>query len=182
MHLPEFTRSTTLRWTLLVAGIFGAFTVALLGFVYLKTKHDLTMRSDRVIASQVGVFADLLPERRLDAINEHLKQDPDRVQLAGLFGSNGRRIAGNLESLPPDLKIDNAVQSAVVDRIDESGREKQAVRLIARSLPDGDVLVIGRNVDEVGEIARVVGRALAWSGSRCASLPCDRCGAERSCP
>jgi signal transduction histidine kinase len=49
----------------------------------------------------------------------------------------------------------------VVDRIDESGREKQAVRLIARSLPNGGVLVIGRNVDEVGELARVVGWALA---------------------
>ena len=161
MQLPEFTHSTTLRWTLLVAGTFAAFIVALLGFVYLKTKADLTMRSDRVIASQIGVFAELPPERRLDAINEHLKQDPARVQLAGWFDSNRRRIAGNLESLPPDLKTDNAVLSAVVGRADESGREKQAVRLIGRSLPNGDVLVIGRNVDEVGEIARVVGRALA---------------------
>src|SRR5260370_5956193 len=107
------------------------------------------------------VLADLSPARRLDAINEHLKQDPGRVQLAGLFGQNGRRIAGNLQSLPPDLKTDDAVQSAVVDRIDESGREKQTVRLIARSLPNGDVLLIGRNVEEVGEIAGVVGRALA---------------------
>src|ERR1700680_3736513 len=161
MQLPEFTRSTPLRWSFLVAGIFAAFIVALLGFVYLKTERDLTMRSDRMIASQMGVFAGLPPERRLDAINEDLKQDPGRVQLAGLFGSNGRRIAGNLEGLPPDLKTDNAVQGAVVDRIDERGREKQAVRLIARSLSNGDVLVIGRNVDEVGEIARVVGRALA---------------------
>jgi signal transduction histidine kinase len=161
MQLPEFARLTTLRWTFLVAGIFAAFIVALLGFVYLKTEDDLTMRSDRVIASQMAVLADLSPERRLDAINEHLKQDPGRVQLAGLFGPNGRRIAGNLESLPPDLKTDNAVQSAVVDRIDQSGREKQAVRLIARSLPNGDRLLIGRNVDEVGEIAGVVGRALA---------------------
>src|SRR5216684_70150 len=161
MQLPEFMRSTTLRWTFLVAGIFAAFIVALLGFIYLKTESDLTTRSDRVIASQMGVFAGLSPERRLDAINEHLKQDPNRVQLAGLFGSNGRRIAGNLESLPSDLKTDNAAQSAVVDRIDESGRQKQAVRLIARRLPNGDLLVIGRNVDEVGEIARVVGRALA---------------------
>src|SRR6202022_2891109 len=96
----------------------------------------------------MGVLADLSAERRLDAINEHLKQDPDRVQLAVLFGSNGRRIAGNLESLPEDLKTDSAVQSAVVDRVDESGRERQAVRLIARRLPDGDVLVIGRNVDQ----------------------------------
>jgi signal transduction histidine kinase len=161
MQLPEFTRSTTLRWTFLVASIFAAFIVALLGFVFLKTKGDLTMRSDRVIASQMGVFADLSPERRLNAINEHLRQDPGRVQLAGLFGSNGRRIAGNLESLPPTVKADNTVQSAVVDRIGESGPEKQAVRLIARSLPNGDGLVIGRNVDEVGEVASVVGRALA---------------------
>jgi signal transduction histidine kinase len=161
MQLPEFMRSTTLRWTFFVVGIFAAFIVALLGFIYLKTESDLTTRSDRVIASQMGVFAGLSSERRLDAINENLKQDPSRVQLAGLFNSNGRRIAGNLESLPSDLEIDNTVQSAVVDRIDDSGLQRQTVRLIARRLPGGDVLVIGRNVDEVGEIARVVGRALA---------------------
>jgi hypothetical protein len=38
MQLPEFTRSATLRWTFLVAGLFAAFVVALLGFVYLKNK------------------------------------------------------------------------------------------------------------------------------------------------
>jgi signal transduction histidine kinase len=161
MQLAEFTRSTTLRWTFLVAGLFAAFIVALLGFIYLKTEGDLTMRSDRVIASQMGVFAELPPERRLDAINEHLKQDPARVQLAGWFDSNRHRIAGNLETLPSGLKTDDVVQSTVVDRADENGLEKQAVRLIARNFPNGDVLVIGRNVDEVGEIARVVGRALA---------------------
>jgi signal transduction histidine kinase len=159
MQRPEFTRSTTLRWTLLVAGIFAAFTVALLGVVYLKTKHDLTMRSDRVIGSQMNAFADLPPERRLDAINAHLKQDPDRVRLAGIFDSSGRRIAGNVENLPSELGTTG--QSTVVDRIDERGREKQAGRLIAQSLPNGDVLVMGRNIDEVEEIARVVGEALA---------------------
>src|ERR1700736_2890128 len=161
MKRPEFTRSTTLRWTALVAGILAAFIIALLGFVYLKTKDDLTMRSDRVIVSQIGFLAYLSPERRLDAIDDYLKQDPGGVRVAGLFGPDGRRIAGNLEILPPGLKTDNTVQSAVVDRADESGREKQPVRLIARRWPDGDVLMIGRSVDEVGEIARVVGWALA---------------------
>jgi methyl-accepting chemotaxis protein len=161
MQLPEFMRSTTLRWSFLVAGLFAAFIVALLVFIYLKTHGDLTMRSDRMITSQMDVFAALPSERRLDAIGERLKQDPRRILIAGLFGPGGRRIAGNLESLPPDLEIDNAVQSAVVDRVDESGREKQAVRLIARSLPNGDLLVIGRNVDEMVEIASVVGSAVA---------------------
>jgi signal transduction histidine kinase len=179
MQLPEFMRSTTLRRSFLVAGIFAAFIVALLGFVYLKTERDLTMRSDRVVASQMGVFADLSPERRQDAINEHLKQDPGRVQLVGLFGADGRRIAGNLEDLPPGLKTDNAVRSAVVDRIDETGRDKPAVRLTARSLPNGDVLVIGRNVDEIGEIANVVGRALGL-GLVSAVLPCLAVGVALS--
>jgi signal transduction histidine kinase len=150
-----------LRWIALVAGIFVTLIVALLGFVYLKTKNDLTMRSDRVIASQIGALANLSAERRLDALNEALKQDPAQVRLAGLFDSDGRRIAGNLESLPPDLRINNLAQGAVVDRIDDGGLEEHAARLIARSLPNGHVLVIGRNADEIEEIARVVGRALA---------------------
>ncbi len=161
MRLPEFARSTTLLWTLVVAGLFAGFILALLGFVYLKTRDDLTARSDRMIASQMALFAQLSPDRRLDAIDLHLKQDPGRVRLAGLFGPDSRRIAGNLGHLPPDLKIDSAVQSAVVDRVDEVGRERQAVRLIAQRLPNGDVLVMGRNIDEVAEIAHVVGRALA---------------------
>jgi signal transduction histidine kinase len=161
MQLPEFMRSTTLRWTALVAAILAIFVVALLGFINLKAKNDLTMRSDRLIASQIGFFAHLSPEHRLEAIDDHLKQDPGRLRVVGLFGPDGRRIAGNVEILPPALKTENVVQSAVVDRADESGREKQPVRLIARRLPDGDVLVIGRNDDEVGEIAQVVGEALA---------------------
>jgi signal transduction histidine kinase len=161
MQLPEFTRSTTLRWTVLVAGVFAAFTVALLGFVYLKTKHDLSVRSDGVIGLQMGIFAGLSPRQRLDSINESLRQDPARIRLVGLFGSDGDRIAGNVESEPPSLKIDGTAQNAVVGRIDGSGREQQAVRLIARRLPDGNLLVIGRNADEIEEIARVVGSALA---------------------
>ena len=161
MRLSEFARSTTLRWTLLVAALAAIYIVALLGFVYLKTKDDLTMRSDRIVASQIGVLANLSPERRPDAINEDLKQDPARVRLAGLFGHDGRRIAGDLERLPPVLKIDNTAQSAVVDRIDGSGRQKHEARLIARNLSNGDVLVVGRDADEIQEISSVVGRALA---------------------
>jgi len=161
MQWPEFGRSTTLGWTALVAVLFATFAVAMLGFVYLKAKHDLTIRYDGAIARQMAVFAQLSAERRLDAIDENLRQDPGRVRLSGLFSSNGRRIAGNLQSLPPGLKADDAVQNAVVDRLDQGGVARQAVRLIAQRLPDGNVLAIGRNVDEVEEIARVVGRALA---------------------
>jgi aryl-alcohol dehydrogenase-like predicted oxidoreductase len=69
-----------------VSCMFAAFIVVLLGLVYLKAKNDLTIRSDRMIASQMGFFTHLSPERRLDAIDEDLKQDPGRVQVIALFG------------------------------------------------------------------------------------------------
>jgi hypothetical protein len=87
MQLPEFTRSTTPRWTILVAGLFAAFIVALLGYIYLKPQDDLAMRSDRMIVSQMGLFANLSPERRLDALKE------SRTQLQGsLLRSSSRTI------------------------------------------------------------------------------------------
>jgi signal transduction histidine kinase len=163
MQLPECMRSSTFRWTLLATGLLAAVIAALLGFVYSKTKDDLTRRSDRMVAAQLDVIAALSSGQRLDAINERLGQDPRRVQLAGLFGPGGHRIAGNVERLPPELKINNAVQSAIVDRIDQNQarQERQSVRIIGQRLPTGDILVIGRNVDEVTRVAAIVGWALA---------------------
>src|SRR6266566_5198162 len=157
MQLPWCVRSTTFRWTFLVASAFAVFTVALLGFVYLKMKHDLTMRSDRAIGLQMDVLADLPPGQRLDSINEGIRQDPARVRLVGLFGPDRGRIAGNVESEPSGLKMESTAQNAVVVRIDGSGREKQAARLIARSLPDGNVLVIARVVGWVLALGLIPG-------------------------
>src|SRR5882757_6147857 len=96
MQLPQFMRSNRLRWTVLVTCIFAAFTVALLGFVYLKTKRDLTLRSDRAIALEMENLVALPSGQRLDAINEGLQYDPGRHRMVGLFGAHGDRIAGDM--------------------------------------------------------------------------------------
>ncbi|MBR1269373.1 two-component sensor histidine kinase [Bradyrhizobium sp. AUGA SZCCT0222] len=157
----QFARSNTFRWTLMVAGVLAAFILALFGFIYWTIDDYLIARSDRVISAQIDGIAGLTPERRLEAIDERLRQDPRGVQLATIFAADGRRITGNLESLPAGLTIDAPPQGVDVIRIDRGGREHQTVRAIARRMRNGDVLVIGRNVDETREISRVVGQALA---------------------
>src|SRR6266852_3762731 len=97
MGLPEFVRTTTFRSAAVAAGAFAIFVLVLFGFIYWKTDRYLIARSDRVIASQ-------------------LSEDPRGVQFAGLFRPDGSRMAGNLDSLPPDLKLDNSVQSAELKR------------------------------------------------------------------
>jgi signal transduction histidine kinase len=159
-HL-QFIQSNTFRWASVVAGVFAAFIIALFGFIYWQIDGYLVTRSDRMITTQIGYFTALPPGRRLEAIEDHLRQDSRGVQFAGLFGIDGHRIAGNMEHLPPGLAIDAPVQSVKIARMDQPDRGDQMVRALARRIQNGDVLVIGRNVDEAREISHVVGQALA---------------------
>jgi signal transduction histidine kinase len=60
------------------------------------------------------------------------------------------------------LRIDTPAQGADIVRTDRGKREGQTVRAIAWRMQNGDVLVLGRNIDEATETAHVVGQALAW--------------------
>src|SRR5438552_10248573 len=161
MRQVQIIRSNTFQWALAVAGVFAVFVVVLFSFIYWQTDQYLIARSDRMIASQLNFIAGLPNERRLDAIDEHLKQDSRGVQYAGLFGADGRKVTGNLERFPPELKSNDSVQSVSVERILPAGRETHVIRAIARHMPNGDALVIGREVDETREISHVVAQALA---------------------
>jgi signal transduction histidine kinase len=96
----------------------------------------------------------------LQEIDDRLLKDPQRIKIAGLFGTDGSRIAGNVEAAPPGLATD-VPTNAVVTRLDSGVREVQKVRVAARTLSNGNRLVIGRNIDEITEIAQIVMRALA---------------------
>jgi signal transduction histidine kinase len=159
-HL-QFVRSNTFHWAFMVAGVLAIFILVLFGFTYQKIDSYLIERSDRVISAHMDGIAGLSPERRLEAIDERLQQDPRGVQLAAIFAADGRRIIGDVESLPSGLEIDGRPHGVDVIRIQGSSRETQAIRAIARRMQNGDVLLLGRNVDEVREISHVVGQALA---------------------
>src|ERR1700738_431750 len=97
VKLPDFVRTTTFRW------ISIAFVVCILlfsAFVYWEAATYMLARMDAAIAEESLVIAAETPDRRLNAIEDRLSEDPRRIKLAGLFGADGHRIAGNLESLP----------------------------------------------------------------------------------
>ena len=160
MIWSELLRSWTFRRTLLLAAALTSIIVALFGFVYWKTENYLTARSDQMIMTQLNVISLLSDQRLLDAIEAHLKQDARGVQFAGLFGADGRRIAGNIATMPAELKIGAPAQRVQIMAMRKTGLEHQIVQGVARQLADGEVLVIGRLVDETTGIARVIGQAL----------------------
>ncbi len=161
MRPPEFIHSTTFRWALGVAGAFGICTLLLFGFVYWQTGTYVTGNIDATIVTDVHLEQNKPREQVVAVVNEHNLEDPRRVKLAGLFEPDGRPIAGNVAALPPGLPLDGMAHPCKLIRVDNRGSELQNVRAVALRLDSGDVLIIGRDADELGEIADIVGRALA---------------------
>jgi signal transduction histidine kinase len=157
VRLPDFVRTTTFRWT---AGAFAACIVLFSAFIYWEAADYMLAKTDAAVNEESLAIAADSPDRQLNAIEDRLRQDPRRVKLAGLFGRDGHRIAGNLKNLPLELKVDAPVQRAAAIRLDPNGPEAMTVRAVARSLPDGNVLVIASNIDELKKLAEAVARAL----------------------
>ena len=156
-QFPDFVRATTFRWT---AGAFALCIILFSAFVYWEAADYVLATTDAAVIEGIRAIAADSPDRQLNAIDDRLSQDPRRIKLAGLFRPDGRRIVGNLESLPAGLRIDAPVQSAAAIRVDASGREEMTVRAVARRLPNDNVLVIARNIDELKQLAELVARAL----------------------
>jgi signal transduction histidine kinase len=156
--LHDFLHSTTFRSTAAVAGVFAVYIAVLFAIVYWRTDQYLIARSDEVVTMRATELASAAPQRRLDAIADLVKQDPRMVQYFALFASDGRPIAGNLAYLPPDLKVEGPAQASAFPAA-PGGRQRIA-RGIARRLSSGDVLVVGRIVEEAAEIAGIVGATL----------------------
>jgi signal transduction histidine kinase len=161
MRQPQFLRSSTFHMALIVAAVFALFIVVLFGFIYGKIDQYLTARSDAVITAHIDGLIELSPELRKAAIEERLKQDPREVQIAAVFTADGRRITGNLDAMPTGLRIDGPAQRAVIPGEDPGRLKSRVVRAIARRMSNGNILVVGRDIDEVGEISTVVGQAVA---------------------
>jgi signal transduction histidine kinase len=157
VKLPDFVRTTIFRW---ISIAFAACILLFSVIVYWEAAADMLARMDAAITEESLVIGADAPNRQLNAIEDRLSQDPRRIKLAGLFDADRHRIAGNLESLPPGLAVDATVQNAQVVRIDQRGRERMTVRAVARSLPNGNVLVIARHNGEYKELAEAVARAL----------------------
>jgi signal transduction histidine kinase len=156
----EFARTSTFRWTLWVAGAFVIGTSMLFAFVYWETAAYMTVRIDGLLAEEKRIVVAEAPEQRLMEINRRLRNDPRRIRVAGLFAADGVRIAGNIESLPAEFAPD-VPANAVVVRVESGHRETQEVRLLTHALPSGEIVALGRNIDETSDIARIVGRSLA---------------------
>jgi signal transduction histidine kinase len=157
--LPDLWQTTAARLSLFYGLIFAAGVIAVLGMVYFQSAIYLTDRVDRILHGEARLMASYSSSNLADQIQDALSVDGSHINLYGLFSEDGRRITGNLETLPPTLKPGGRPVELAPTAIFPAN-----ARAIATRLPSGDVLVVGRNVNQQHEIRAIIFGAMVWSG------------------
>ena len=158
MRLSEVWRTTTFRLSLLYGLLFAIGTVALLALVYVRSAVYLTQRVDRILASEAAVEMALPPAALRQTIDDALIVN-GRNSMFALFSPDGVWLTGNLHRLPAGLQ-----PGGRPIEIEPTHDFPASARLVARTLPSGEVLVVGRDVSQLREIRRIIASALIWRG------------------
>ncbi len=158
MRLSEVWRTSTFRLSLLYGLLFAVGTVALLAMVYLRSAVYLTHRVDDILAAEAAAQMREAPEQLRPTIEAALVIN-GRTSVFALFAPDGTRETGNLRVLPKGLTPDGgSLEMGVTPDFPASAR------LIAKRLPSGEILVVGRDINQLREIRRIIASALIWSG------------------
>lgn len=157
--LDSVWRTTTARLTVLYGLIFAVGILTLLGVVYWQSALYLNHRVDRILKARADVFMEASPAALPPEIGQGLAIDGARINIYALFSRDGAPLVGNLHQLPRGLTPDGPS----VDMAPTRDFPTRA-RLIARRLPWGEILVVGRDVSELTEMRGIALQALFWSG------------------
>jgi signal transduction histidine kinase len=90
-----------------------------------------------------------------------MKSDTRHFNVTGLFSRDRDLLAGNINGIPAGLPPPGDASKVSVSRILADGsHETRTVRVVDEQLPDGRLLILGRDVDAVNELTEIVTQAL----------------------
>lgn len=162
MH--KILQTTAFRWAFGIAAWTTVLSLLLLGFVYWRTAVFASEQLDHLITHEM-TFAASVPDKASERVVVWLDEDIHNVRFAGLFGADGRGLAGNLDTYPEALPANGLVHRIRVP-VEIDGRAvTEDLHAAAVGLPDGRRLVVAHDLDEVqrsrGMIAQAIAMALA---------------------
>lgn len=156
----NFWQTTTFR----LACLFSVGTLILISaisaFIYWQTAFGLTKHADAVLLRDIEVLAGEKSENAAHFIDRRLNSKNHIIVIAALFNSQGLAIAGNLDHIPASLPLDGKVHGLPLGEncCDQIDRENG--RIVAQALPDGRVMILARNVEDVNTLRQTIEEAL----------------------
>jgi len=160
LRFPDFLRTSTFRLAAAFAVVFAVSAVLLFAFIYWQTAVHETGRIDRFLTDDAKFISDQSPDEVYRAVSSRILGDLHRISYAALFDRFGNRLVGNLSEPPKNLPADGVAHEIEDIHLIDDSVEAETVRAVARRLPSGELLVVGRNVDALETLGNTVLRAL----------------------
>lgn len=160
--LIDAWRSATARLLLIYGGLFAVWSVVLLGVVHWETCRYLNNVIDQLLLQRIHYLATSDAQRLPATVDAASVIDPHGVMSVGLFGADGRRLAGNLDAIPRGTTPDGAAHAlpggvARADRV-----PGVRARAVSQRLADGRVLVLAKDTSTIDGINSIMLHALLW--------------------
>jgi signal transduction histidine kinase len=163
--------SAGFRFAVFFAGMFLLGGVAFAGIVWWNTAGGLDRQTDSAIRSDVFALTERFNEAGragvVEAIEFRLARDGDDQDLYRLTDPAGRQLAGNLDDTPDEL--DGPAPEAEPLRWLRAPLVREGLlteaRLYRADLPNGDRLLVGRDVEERLRLRQLLARGLGWATS-----------------
>lgn len=161
MRRRDLIRSTPLRLSVAFALAMVLLTSGVFAFVYLTTTRAWIAQLQHVFADEAEKAASSNDDWLRRALSLRLTRDFRRLNYVALYDSSGALVFGNLDRRP-DIPADG--RARVVDEFRAAeGAEAEPTLLVARARPNGGVIVLGRSLDEVATLRRILARALSFA-------------------
>jgi signal transduction histidine kinase len=163
VRLAETLRSSTFRFALVAIGLFGVIVLALFSYVYLSTASYVRSRADRAIATEQTILqraydrggpGDLIAMIRQRIADQHFQNS---VYL--LTDPSFAPIAGNLKVWPSTL-LSEGWQNFRAQEWKPDAANRPLLRGVSKTLPGGEHLLVGRDIEDLDAFARDIKAAL----------------------
>ena len=156
-------RSASVRFAVLYGLVFGVSTIVLAASLRYSTLGLLSRQTEVAIrADGAGLVNHYrtggIPSVVL-ALRNRIRENPDESAIYLLVDPLGNRIIGNLSSWPQAVAQDNVLYSVPIEHF----HKKSAAQLRAYALPDGDQLLVGRDIEMQVKLRRILRDAMIWT-------------------
>jgi signal transduction histidine kinase len=145
--------------------VFGAVVLALFGYVYWSAASFVLSRADASIAAEAAALRQIHERAGRAGLAAAIAQriaEPrfeDRVYL--LADPSFARVAGNLTAWPAALSEPAGRSNLTAPDWKPDAARRPLLRATYATLPDGDHLLVGRDIGELGALADRIDTALA---------------------
>ncbi len=156
----EFFRSSAVRVALAFVLAMIVATTAVFGLVYLQIRDADEKRNRLILEDEAAKSVNHSVDELRTAFEVRLTHDLRRLDYTALFGEDHKVLFGNINELP-SIPLDGRSHFVVASPVPGGDNRQEPAIFVARTRPDGSIMLLGRSLLETLAFRQIVQNALS---------------------